>query len=102
MAVQGKHSKYGKLVTLLEQEARCEVLARLGQFNKEIYCNYYDEKMFVMDKIRKKLFGTSDLTELGHMWNLPIDDSGLKPRKSVKGKRKRKGFNYASTVKKIT
>jgi hypothetical protein len=57
----------------LEQLTKAEVMARLGKLGTLEYCDYYSIKLEKADEIRRRLFGTSDLTELGHKFKLPID-----------------------------
>ena len=67
-----------KLVILLEREARCEVMARMGRFDNLEFANYAMKQIEYKDKIRKMLFGTCQLAELAEKWGM------------LRGKRKRK------------
>lgn len=67
-----------KLVKLLEREARCEVMARLGRFDNLEFADYAIKQIGYKDKIREMLFGTSNIAELAKKW------------KMLKYKRKRK------------
>lgn len=65
-----KKSKYKKLVSLLEQHTRCEIMARLAPLSSREACDYYQKTLEIENKIRKKLFGTSDLVQLGEEWGV--------------------------------
>lgn len=67
-----------KLVSLLEQEARCEVMARMGRFDNLEYAEYAMKQIELKDEIRKMLFGTSDIATLAERWGM------------IGGKRKRR------------
>lgn len=68
-----------RLVELLEREARCEVMARLGRFDNLEYAEYAVKQIEYKNKIRKMLFGTSEIIQLAEMWGM-----------AKHGKRKRK------------
>lgn len=59
-----------KLVKLIEYETRCEVMARLGRFDNLEYAEYAIKQIAYKNRIRKMLFGTSNLVELGDRWKL--------------------------------
>lgn len=59
-----------RLVKLLEREARCEIMARLGKFNNLEYADYAIKQIEYKDKIRKMLFGTSELVQLAKQWDM--------------------------------
>ena len=59
-----------RLVQLCEREARCEVMARLGKFNNLEYAEYAIKQIEYKNKIRKLLFGTSNIVELADMWGM--------------------------------
>ena len=59
-----------KLVKLLEQETRCEIMARFGRFDNLEYADYAVKQIELKEKIRKMLFGTSVIVELGHQWGM--------------------------------
>lgn len=63
-----------KLVTMLEEWTRCEILSRHREFRISLdWADYFQMKLKYEDKIRKKLFGSSDLVELGYKWGLLKD-----------------------------
>lgn len=60
-----------KLVTLLERWTRCEIMARHGEFGHSLEWTDYSHKEVVLrDKIRKLLYGSSNLVELGEAWGM--------------------------------
>jgi len=67
--------KYKQLKKLLREWTRAEVMARHGRFDNLEYADYYMIKLEKESKIRKKLFKTDNLVDLGLKWGL------LKPRK---------------------
>ena len=71
-----------KLVKLLEQETRCEIMARFGRFDNLEYGDYARKQIELKDKIRKMLFGTSVVVELGHQWNML--QFGKRKKKKIK------------------
>lgn len=62
--------KYLKLKKMLERWTRAEIIARHGKFDNLEFGDYYTIKLEIEDKLRKKLFGTDDLVELGIKWKL--------------------------------
>jgi hypothetical protein len=67
-----------KLVKLVEQWTRAEIMARLGGFRNLDFVDYSLKKVEKENEIRELLFGNSNLVELGEYWGL------LKPRKEQK------------------
>lgn len=59
-----------QLVKLIERETRCEIMARFGRFDNLEYADYAIKQIDYKNKIRKLLFGTSDLVELGGIWKM--------------------------------
>jgi hypothetical protein len=59
-----------KILKLIERETRCEVMARLGRFDNLEYIDYATQQIEYKDRLRKYIFGTSSLGELGDMWGL--------------------------------
>ena len=70
-----------KLAKLVEQWTRAEAMARYGNYHScDLGYEDFNTAAIVAEaKIRKLLFGTSDLVKLGHAWGL------LKPCKTPKG-----------------
>lgn len=75
-----KKSKAQKLIKVIEQWARAEIMARHAPFNNLEYINYAIIKVEKEDRIRKIAFGTSNLVELGIEWGL------LKPERRKRKK----------------
>ena len=48
-------------------------MARLGKFKNLEFVEYATIEVELRDKIRKKLFGSSSLVELGEKWDLIKD-----------------------------
>lgn len=67
-----KKAKVRKLRRLVEQWTRAEVMARHCPFSQLEFIDYANKEVVLRNKIRKFLFGTSDLVKLGYKWNLPI------------------------------
>jgi len=79
--------KRKKLYVLLEQWTRAEVMARIGRCKGLEFTDYYADKLELQDKIRKLLYGTNDLVELGRLFNLPlIQHKEEEKRKKHRGK----------------
>lgn len=72
-----------KVLKLIRQWTRAEIMARHGEFNNLEFGNYFQIKLEKENEIRKILYGTDDLVALGEEWDL------LKPRGSD-AKRKKK------------
>ena len=70
-----------QLLKLLEQSTRAEIMARLGLKDAEGCSNYYGIKTETDDKIKRLVFGTSNLADLGLQWGLL---KGNKKKKSTK------------------
>lgn len=63
-----------KLLKLLEQWTRAEIMARLGRFDNLEFADFALLKTEKEDEIRKLIFGTSDILVLAARWNLPKDN----------------------------
>jgi len=59
-----------KLYELIEEHTRCEIVARLAPVGWQVYGDVYLQMTEKMNEIRKLMFGTSSLIELGERWNL--------------------------------
>lgn len=59
-----------KLLKLIEQWTRAEIIARLGRFDNKGYIDYANMQVDKKDEMRKLVFGTDDLVELGEMWGI--------------------------------
>ena len=66
-------SKRKKLYKLLKLETRCEIIARHGKFSDfKVWGQAAFDQLKYKSKIRKLMFGTSDLVELGKRWKMKI------------------------------
>jgi len=62
---QAKH-----ILKLLKRWTRCEIMARHGRFDNLGYIDYALKEVEYRDKIRKYLYGDSNLAELGIKWKM--------------------------------
>ena len=67
-----------KLLKLIEQWTRAEIMARLGRFDNLEYLDYARIQIEKKDEIRELVFGTSDILVLGDMRGL------IKPKRHRK------------------
>ncbi|HEC65798.1 MAG TPA: hypothetical protein ENI23_10910 [bacterium] len=65
-----KRSEANYVYKLLRQWTRAEIMARLGRFDNLEFADYFVKKIEIEDKLRKFMFGTSNLVELGIKWGL--------------------------------
>ena len=73
-----------RLVKLVERETRCEIMARFGRFDNLGYADYAMKQIEYRDEMRKLLFGTDNMVELGYKWDM------LNKSRKLKQKQKRK------------
>lgn len=59
-----------RLVELLERETRCEIVARLGPLTHLECVDYAMKQIKVRNKIKRFLYGTDNLVELGEDWKI--------------------------------
>ena len=59
-----------KLYKLIEQWTRAEIASRLWPLAWPQAGDYYQESLEFRDQIRKLMFGSSDLVELGTKWGI--------------------------------
>lgn len=59
-----------RLLKLIERETRCEIMTRHGRFDNLEYMDYAIKQIKFKNKIRKLVFGTSNILELGYKWKL--------------------------------
>ena len=59
-----------QLLDLIEQWTRAEIVARLVPFDNKEFANYAQIQIEKENEIRRLIFGTDDLVELGIKWNL--------------------------------
>jgi len=63
-----------KLLELIEQWTRAEIMARLGQLGGSSSTDFAFIKIEKENEIRKLLYGTDSLVKLGDKWNLLKDE----------------------------
>jgi hypothetical protein len=72
-----------KLVEMLEQWTRCDIIARHKDFGNTLgHADYYHDKLKLEDKIRTRLFGSCNLVELGHKWGI-LKETNTKGKKRI-------------------
>jgi len=82
-----------RILDLINQWTRCEIIARLGKFNNLGFGEYAKMKIEKADELRKLIYGTSNLVKLGERW-------GLLKRKEVKETPRRKKVKRKETKRK--
>jgi hypothetical protein len=65
-----KPSKRKELYSLIEQQTRCYIMARLKPLGWQEAADYDLMAREKLDKIRELMFGTSNLVELGQRWGI--------------------------------
>lgn len=65
-----EESKIKEVLQLIEQWTRSEIMARHAYLNNSDFVDYVGIKIEKEDEIRKLLFGTSDLIQLGLRWQI--------------------------------
>lgn len=85
-----RYRKYKKLKKLVEQWTRAEVMSRSPAIGFPDYGDYFRIKLEKADEIRKLLYGTSDLIQLGEAFGLPVNPRPVKRKKKKDKKKKRK------------
>ncbi len=69
-----KKSTAIKVLKLIKQWTRAEIMARHGVMRNLEFCDYYMKSVQLENEIRMLLYGTDNLVTLGEEWGL------LKPR----------------------
>ena len=80
-----KKSQARKLLKLLEQEARAEIMARVAPFDNLEYTDYFMLRIEKTDEVRKFVFGTSNLVELAYKFGISLERK--KRRKKIRRKK---------------
>lgn len=75
--------KIARILELIEQETRCEIMARFVLRHPNDYTCYTYKQIEIRDQLRKLVFGSSCLVKLGVRWGLLEN----KPSKQPKSKR---------------
>jgi len=73
-----------KLLKLIEQWTRAEIMSRLGRFDNLEYANYYRTMLDKRDEIRELVFGESQLITLAERWGLVKSKCRKKKMKKLK------------------
>jgi len=83
-----RKKKVKKLLKLLKQWTKAEVMSRIGVCKGMAFGDYYASHLDKEEAIRKLLYGTSDLVELGRKWELPlVGNNDEKTRRKKKTKK---------------
>ena len=65
-----KKSQARYIIRLLEEQTRAEIMSRLGPVSPPDFAEYHSISIHKMDKLRRYIFGTDDLVQLGYRWGL--------------------------------
>jgi len=77
-----------KLYRLIEEWTRYEITARYAPVGWPDFGDYFAEKLRKEDEIRKLMFGTDSLMQLGERWGMKgCRRKSKKKRKVIRGKR---------------
>jgi len=82
--------KIKEIYSLIEQWTRAEILARHAPFSNFEAANYFEIKIQKENELRKLLFGTDDLVELGLKWELLKDRTTQKEIENIEDKEQNK------------
>lgn len=63
-------AKRQKLYKLIERWTRAEIMARFAPIGFPDFADYFDISNRYRDRIRKLMYGTDNLVDLGHRWNI--------------------------------
>lgn len=77
-----------RILQLLEQIHRCEIMARFGPFHNLEFAQYVYKKTELEDELRTLLYDESNLFQLGVAWGLVSDPTKRKRRTLKKSKPK--------------
>jgi len=77
-----------ELYALIEEHTRCEIMARLAPLVWTEWGDYNMHMIETMDKIRKLMYGTDSLLELGQRWGILQDINDKKQRAKKENIRK--------------
>ena len=93
-----KKSEALKVYKLLKEYTRAEIMARHGDFGGSLeFGDYFVIAIEKMDEIRKFLYGTDNLVELGQKWKMLKTSEELKDERLKKLRKKiRKKLNKNS------
>lgn len=74
-------SKRKVLYKLINMWTRAEIMARLAPLGWPEFGDYHFEVIQIENKIRKLMYDTDNLVELGDRWGLPIHPKRKKRKK---------------------
>ena len=69
-----------KLLKLVEEWTRSEIMARFGRFDNLEFGDYAQIQVDKKDEIRRLIFGTDDLLVLGARWEM-LKEKGRRKKK---------------------
>ncbi len=67
-----------KVIELVEQMTRAEILARLGNIASDV--DWYSIYLAKKDELQEYLFGSSDYVKLGIQWGLLLKEKSKKQK----------------------
>jgi len=73
-----------ELLRLIKEWTYAEIMARVGRFDNLEYADYFRIKLEKEDELRKFIFGTSNLVELGTRWGLIREKHNRRKKKRRK------------------
>jgi len=76
-----------KILNLIEQMTRAEILARLGKFDNLEFADYAMHKIEIEKELLEYIFETSSLVKLGKRWKILNRSGKVRHGKSKKGKK---------------
>jgi len=74
-----------KLLDLIESHTRSDISARIGPIPDDVRLSVIDDMVEALDDLRKFVFGTSDIVELGYQFGI-LKHKTKKAKKKVKRK----------------
>jgi len=80
-----KKSEAIKLYELIEKWTRAEIMARFGEYSGLGFADYYQLKLDFENEIRRLVFKTDNIVELGEKWKL-LETERQKIRKKKRKK----------------
>jgi hypothetical protein len=77
-----------KLLKLIEQWTRAEIMARYGRFDNLEFGDYARIQIEKADEIRRLVFGTDNMIALGVRWNMLKERDRRSKKKRKKNERR--------------
>jgi hypothetical protein len=82
-----------RILQLIKQCARAEAMARHGEFGRSLeFADFYLDFIERRDKLRKYIYGTSDLVKLGIRWGILKSNEQVAEEKATAAKKKTRGL----------